>query len=308
MFKVEHLLHVENEIGESPIWVPEENSIYWCDTEGYKIFSYEVNSKKHQVYDVEMPVEALGKREKEGWLLVTKEGFGYWDPKSNECAFIADPEADKPDVQFNDGTTDKKGRYLVGSFNFNNLDAPDGSLYILDENQKIKKLDSGLALSNGICFSLDGKTLYLTEMAIGRISVYDYDLDKGTVSNKRTFAEVDKSKGKPDGLIIDSEGFLWSAHWGGSRITRYDPSGKIDMEIMMPVSSVTCMAFGGESMDELYVTTAWYGMSKAEREKEKYAGDLFKIKTGIKGILEYRYKGERKKEKDVWCYVGRNSK
>lgn len=298
MFEVEHLLQVENEIGESPIWIPEENSIYWCDTEGYKIYKYDVTTEKHHIYNVVMPVRALSKREKEGWLIVTSEGFGYWDTKSNKCFFIVDPEADNPNVHFNDGTTDKKGRYIVGSFNFNKLDAPDGSLYRLDEDGKVYKLDSGLVLPNGICFSLDGKTLYLTEMAIGIISAYDYDLEKGTVSNKRVFTRVDISKGQPDGLIIDSESYLWSAHWGGSRITRYDPSGKVDMEIMMPVNNVTCMAFGGEKMKDLYVTSAWYGMSKEERDKNKLSGSLFRIKTGIKGILEYRYKGGQKKEKE----------
>jgi sugar lactone lactonase YvrE len=90
---------------------------------------------------------------------------------------------------------------------------------------------------------------------------------------------------------VDSEGFVWAAHWGGWRVTRYDPNGKLEREIQVPVELVTCIGFGGESLDELYITTAWYNLSDSQRKAQPLAGDLFRIKTDIKGIVEPKFSG-----------------
>ncbi len=121
-----------------------------------------------------------------------------------------------------------------------------------------------------------------------------YGLQKnrpGNISHRRLFVGVPEEAGAPDGLIVDSEDFIWSAHWGGWRITRYDPTGKIEREIRLPVANVTCLGFGGADLDELYVTTAWSGLTKQERKKQPLAGDLFRIKTDVKGMPESEFLG-----------------
>ena len=127
----------------------------------------------------------------------------------------------------------------------------------LDADRTLHKLDKNLVLSNGIGLSPDGKTLYVSEMFAHKITAYDYETESGTAGNRRVFAAIPEDAGKPDGLTVDSQGFVWAAQWGGWRITRYDPAGKLEREVRIPTENVTCIGFGGENLDELYITTAW---------------------------------------------------
>ena len=180
---------------------------------------------------------------------------------------------------------------IVGSYNSANLDSPDGSVYQLNPDNTLHKIDSGIVTSNGIGLSPDGKTLYVTEMFANKITAYDYNIETGDVSNRRTFVDIPKDAGMPDGLTVDSEGFIWSAHWGGWRVSRFDPSGNLEREIKVPVELVTCIGFGGDNMNELYITTAWYQFNQEQRKEQPLAGDLFKIETDITGLAEPSFSG-----------------
>jgi len=238
-----------------------------------------------------MPVTAIARRASGDWLTITKSGLAFWDPGSNRFSLITDPLKDKPDFSFNDGAVDRQGRFLLGSYNNKELGAAEGSLYRMDGDATLHELDTGMKAPNGIGLSPDGNKLYVTEMFNYKIHVYDYDTKEGTVSNRATFADIPESAGMPDGLTVDSQGFVWSAHWKGSRVTRYNPEGKIDMAIKVPAEIVSCIGFGGENMDELFITTAWYGFDKEKRAKQPQAGDLFRVKTGIKGLVEPEFIG-----------------
>jgi sugar lactone lactonase YvrE len=131
--------------------------------------------------------------------------------------------------------------------------------------------------------------MYVSEQFKGRILAYDYD--DGLPRNKRVFAEVPREKGLPDGIVVDAEGFIWNGRWGGATLARYAPDGSIDRTYELPVETGTCMAFGGEKLDELYITTAWYGMDAAARRAAPSAGDLFVLRPGVSGIVEPRFAG-----------------
>jgi L-arabinonolactonase len=124
-----------------------------------------------------------------------------------------------------------------------------------------------------------------------QILAFDYDILTGIVHNRRVWVHVPETAGMPDGLIVDSEDFVWSAHWGGWRVTCYDPAGKIEREVRLPVANATCLGFGGQDLDELYITTAWYELTKQERKQQPLAGDLFRIKTDVKGLPESEFLG-----------------
>jgi len=291
MSDVEHLIASQDEVGETPIWVPGEQALYWIDLEGSAAHRYDPASGETEDWGLDVPVTALARRASGGWVLATKTGLAYWDHRTNDSEFIVDPTADSADVRLNDSAVDRQGRLLVGSANVVQFDAPDGCLYRLDADRTLHTIDEGYAVANGIAFSPDGATVYVTDMFHSRILAMDYDTEAGTVSNRRTFVDVPAETGLPDGLITDAAGFLWSAHWGGSRVTRYDPDGAIERTVPLPAANVTCMGFGGSDLTDLYITTAWFFLSDEEREAQPQAGDLFQIRTDVQGLVEPEFLG-----------------
>lgn len=291
MSEVEQLLKIQNAAGESPIWVPEEKTLYWVDCEGDKLFRIDPATGKHETFKASLPITAIGRRAKGGWISATKKGLAFWKAEDNKFEFIVDPEEGHADHRCNDMVIDSKGRLWVGTMNQADLNADTGSLWRLDPNLKLHKMATGFAVPNGIGFSPDDKALYVTDMFHGKIVAYDFDVAGGNITNQRDFAVVPKEAGIPDGLIVDAEGFIWSAHWGGWRVTRYAPDGRVDRELKLPVANVTCMAFGGEQLDQLYITTASVFLSDEERAQQQQAGDLFKASPGVKGRLEPQFAG-----------------
>ncbi len=288
---VEHLLSVQNAVGETPIWVSKEQALYWIDYEGSQIFRFDPANRQCQTFNVNMAVTGLYPRASGGWIAATRTGIAFWDQRMNKFTFVVDPEADAPMMCCNDAVVDRQGRFLVGTMNEQDFTAPDGSLYRLNADASLHRLDSGFATANGLGFSLDGQTLYLTDMFHRQILAYDYDCSSGNIGRHRVFAQIPEEAGAPDGLIVDSKGFVWSAHWGGWRVSRYDPAGNIEREIRLPVANVTCMCLGGADLDELYITTAWSGLDEQERKQQPLAGDLFRIKVNVKGLPESEFLG-----------------
>jgi sugar lactone lactonase YvrE len=290
-YEIEHCVTSHNEIGEAPLWVPEEQRVYWTDFTGSMIWSFQPGTGQTESWKVSLPVVSITRRQNGGFLLVTKAGLAFWDRTTNTCELVANPIAGSETLWFNDGAIDRQGRLVTGTMNCQVLTAPDGCLYRLDPDRTVTCLDSDLAVANGLGFSPDGTVLYLTEQFRGRLLRYDYDPQSGTVSGRRVFAEIPEAEGVPDGLTVDSEGYVWNAHFGGGLITRYAPDGHIDLRIEMPVPVVTCIGFAGDRMNELYVTTGWYGMDAAAQARKPGSGDLYRIKTNFTGLVEPRFRG-----------------
>ena len=292
MNQPEHLLTVQNRLGETPIWAPEEKALYWVDWGGRPSYRFVPETSKISTFAVEIPVTALARRASGGFVAIAQNGIFAWDPESNEYEPLAGPpEPENPDICFNDGAVDRQGRLLVGTVNMADPFAPDGSLYRLDADCSLHELDTGYATANGIGLSPDGKTLYVTDMRHNKIVVLNYDPLEGAVSNRRLFASVPSEEGMPDGLTVDAEGYVWSGHWDGWRLTRYDPDGTIERQVRFPVQHVISFAFTGQELEELYVTTAWWGFSDEERKNQPSAGDIFRLKAGIRGLVEPAFAG-----------------
>ena len=292
MIILENFVSINNENGETPIWVEEDNQLYWVDAAKGYIFKYADNDLGYIKYEPKYQARALVRRGDKGWVIVTNSnGIAFWDEQSNQCELIVDPYENDDDMGFNDATADRQGRLLVNSFRYSQLDAADGSIYSLEPDLSFRKIDTGLKLPNGMGFSPDGKKLYVAEMFNGVLLAYDYDTRTGDISNRQIFAEIPSEKGFPDGLIVDAEGYVWTGHWGGWQVTRFSPNGDIDQEIKIPVEIASCMGFGGKDLNELFITTAWKSLSEEQRKEQPEAGDLFKIKLDIKGIPEAKFKG-----------------
>ena len=186
-------------------------------------------------------------------------------------------------MRFNDGSADRQGRFWAGSTQAEDQFQPEGSLYRLDGDCSLHTMAGGLACSNGLGWSPDSKTMYVTAQFARELLAFDFDPATGELANRRSFATVPEADGLPDGLTVDAEGGVWSPQWGGWRITRYDPDGKVERVVKMPVPNPVACCFGGPDLKDLYVTTAWGWLSDAERAAAPGCGDLWVVRTGHPG-------------------------
>jgi sugar lactone lactonase YvrE len=231
-------------------------------------------------------------RRRGGAVLSLQTGFHFLDFTTGDCSLIVDPEPDKPTTRLNDGKVDKRGRFVAGSMDTMEQGA-NGSLYRLDPDLSLHKLDEGIVVSNGPCWSPDGKILYFADSWSGEIWAYDYDLETGNVANRRTFARIDTpGGGAADGSTVDAEGFLWNAQVYDGRLVRYAPDGKVDRVIEMPVKKVTSVMFGGPDLDVLFVTSMAKPPLPRFPSDGVLRGSLFAIyDLGVRGVAEPRFAG-----------------
>jgi sugar lactone lactonase YvrE len=231
---------------------------------------------------------AVALRESGGLLGAFMTGFKWIDPDTGAVTPIVDPEPHRPGNRLNDGRCDRRGRFFAGTMDNEEI-ACTGTLYRLDPNLSVHALASDVHLSNGIDWSPDDRVMYYADSLRHVIWAYDFDLETGEIGNRRAFAEVPEDAGVPDGLCVDAEGCVWSAHWGGWRVTRYDPAGRIERIIDLPAAQITCPAFGGRDLEVLYVSSAAIGMSEADFAKAPDAGGLFALEVGVRGLPASRF-------------------
>lgn len=291
MREVEHLLACQNQCGESPIWDPAAGSLSWTDTESPRFLTLEPDGGRPVEVKTDWLIQAIGRRTAGGWVAVVRDGFAVWDPASARSRFLGNPVEGKAHLAMNDGAVGPDGRFYAGSLNVQVLESSEGALWRLGQDGAYECIQDGLVLPNGISFSPDGRTMYVTEMWARRITAFDFDPRAGTVSRRRVLVTVPEEEGYPDGLVVDSEGFLWSGHWQGFRVTRYDPDGKKERHVAVPVPTATCMAFGGADLDRLYITTGKKGLSPEQLKQYPEAGDLYLARPGIRGRVEPKYLG-----------------
>lgn len=277
-------------IGEAPLWCTEEKVLYWVDIDGKSIMRFNPKTGAQDMFPQPYEIGCVIKRLDGGFIAATEAGIVELDKNLGNLKIINDPERDEPENRFNDGKCDRLGRFWTGSTDRAELN-PTGVLYQINTCNDINSVLNGLNVPNGIGWSPDNNTMYLTESGLGIIYAYNFDFPTGAFSNQRIFAEVDPSEGVLDGLCVDAEGYVWSAHWEGGRVTRYDVDGNIDRVIKMPVPLITSLAFGGENLDQLYVTTACLGLTDAELEEYPLSGGLFVLHPGMKGLPETPFGG-----------------
>ena len=225
-------------------------------------------------------------------MTATARGFAFWDPEWYAIGLLSQLKPCPPQIRFNDGAVDCSGRFWAGTMNTTgDPAAADGSILRLDPDGSIRTMDTGFGCSNGLGWSPDNRTMYFTDTFRGVIYAYDFEPAKGTLGHRRPFVQIPAQEGYPDGLTVDSDGFVWSARWGGWKVVRYDPEGKAEREIRLPVSNVSSCAFGGTDLDELYITTAFESLPPEERTRQPLAGDLFRARPGVRGLPRPRFLG-----------------
>ncbi len=288
MNEVERALAIQNDLGEGPLWSADEGVLYWVDIMVGHFHRWNPTQDRCETFEVGAPLGAIGLRAAGGLVLATKNGFAFWEPGAQALRFLADPEAGKAS-RFNDGKVDRQGRFWAGTM------ADDGSLtsclYRLDPDGSLHTMVTGVGISNGIGWSPDNRTMYYADSPKRTVFAYDFDPATGAMSNERALVSTPGSPDVPDGLTVDSEGFVWCAYWDGWRVVRYDPDGKVAREVRVPVQRPTSCMFGGPALDELYITSARTGLSAAALKAQPLAGDLFRLRPGVKGLPEPKFAG-----------------
>jgi L-arabinonolactonase len=287
MNEIMHVFAAQDELGEGPLWNPLEQKLYWVDIEKGCYHHFHPATGAHEIIQVGKRIGVLAFRHKGGMVMATERGFAFWDTQAKRLQHIGDPEADKPQTRFNDGAVDRLGRFWAGTLG----DSYQNSLYRLDADLTIHKMESGIDISNGIGWSPDNRVMYYTDSSPQKIYAYDFDLPTGTISNKRVFVDSSDRPGSPDGLTVDAEAFIWSARWGGWCLERYDPAGKLERTVKVPVECPTSVMFGGANLDVLYFTSASIEIPKDKRSQFPLAGDLFCFQPGVKGLPEALFAG-----------------
>lgn len=280
-------------VGESPIWSSEERALYWVDILGQKIHRFHPEQLKHSSISLDQPVAAIAFTKNGQILAALRKSLALIDWKKASYTVIAEFEMDKPNNRFNDGKCDKEGRFWVGTMDSLLWDQPLGSLYRVDSDLSVHRILTNISCANGIGWSPDDSVMYFTESFRYAIFAYDYNSKSGSISNGRIFAEVDRNSGGfPDGLTVDKEGYVWSAHCGLGQVVRYSPNGKVDLVIKMPVPRPTSCVFGGNNYNTLYVTSAQETLNSQELCQWPLSGSIFSCNLGITGCVSEIFKGD----------------
>ena len=286
--KFECIVDCKNSLGECCFWDPRDKRLWWTDIEGRSI--YRLNSDD-TVVEFPLPDRAgfVLPRQDPGFVV----GFPSWlalaDQKLENFERLHGIETDLPETRINDATVDPFGGIVFGTFNENpdkSARRPNASVYRLAPNGSVEKLFGGITVTNGLEFSLDGRTMYFADTGDGVIRRYNVGDEFSALNEIEPLASPDIAPGMPDGATIDSDGNYWNARVWGSCVISLDRHGNLVQNIELPVKGPTCVAFGGNDLKDIYVTSLRTRHSDADLVKSPLAGGLFKARAEIPGRVQ----------------------
>ena len=278
------------QLGEGPVWDAARGRLLFVDIMRGLVHEFDPVTTRDRVIDVGEPVGAVAPTTRGDWLIATMRGFFRLDPESGRTTLVALVEADRDNTRMNDAYVDSQGRLWAGTMGMDKVPGR-GSLYRLDPDGSVHTMLTGITTSNGIDWSPDDRLMYYVDTGNPRIDLFDFDAAAGQIANRRTFVEIPGEAGKPDGLVVDEQGGVWLAFWGGAAVHRYTPDGRLDQVVRVPVSLTTKPAFGGPELEDLYITSAWIALDTGQRAAEPTAGGVFHIRPGIRGRPAHRFAG-----------------
>ncbi len=286
--EVEIFIDAHAGVAEGPVWDPAGSRLVWTDIPGEAVHFTDSDSARDTKVDVGGRVGAVVLRDGGGFVLAMENEFVITgsDPADSQ---VRVPVTTDPRFRFNDGKCDPAGRLVAGLAGTDGRWATAG-LYSLDADHSARRIVDGISCSNGIGWSADGRTMYYVDTPTYRVDCFDYDVETGVPSNRRVFAEISDGYGRPDGLCVDAEGCVWVAIWGGYEVRRFSPEGSLIQSIPVPVSLVSSVAFGGDTLDTLFITSA-SDIPKHQLAKEPHAAAVFVAKPGVTGLAVANFAG-----------------
>ena len=293
--KAELIVDARNTVGESPVWVPEENALYWVDIPAGGLQRWSALTGHVHAWKTPQMLACIARHPDGGWVAGMESGFFHLhahDDGSLDSEPLAQVDHARPDMRLNDGRCDRQGRFWAGSMVLDmGANAAEGTLYRYAAGQQgpLQGQLNGLIVPNGLAFSPDGRTMYLSDShpLVQQVWAFDYDIDSGTPSNRRLYIDMNQHAGRPDGAAVDAEGCYWICGNDAGLVHRFTPDGRLDRSLALPVKKPSMCAFGGSRLDTLFVTSIRPG---DDQDEQSLAGGVFALDPGVKGLPEPHFK------------------
>ena len=288
---IECVLDAKAQLGEGPSWLPRLKKLMWVDIEKSRVHLFDPVACTNQTFEIGSHVGCAVPGANGNIFLGTAKGFAELNLTTGQIHEITHPELHLPGNRFNDGKADPAGRFWAGTMAYNEQ-AGAGALYLLDEHRQATQRVSDITISNGLTWSADQRTMYYIDTPTMCVDAFDFNPTTSEIANRRTVIRVPQGGGYPDGMTIDAEGMLWIGMWDGWAVQRWDPlTGSLLGKIELPVARVTACCFGGDTGEDLYLTTASTRLDAASLAKQPLAGGLFRVRLSVAGPAAFEYRG-----------------
>lgn len=277
-------------LGEGPVWDAANKSICWVDILTGNIHKFSLSENVHQSIAVKDMIGAVALCVNGDFLAALKSGLAFINRDSGEVKYLHHPEVHLPENRFNDGKCDPAGRFWVGTMAQAETKGA-GSLYMIERDLSHSVKIEGVTVSNGMAWSPDYKTFYYIDTPTFEVVAYDYNMETGNIANRKVAINIPEKEGFPDGMTIDNEGMLWIAHWDGWKVSRWNPvTAEKLLSVALPAARITSCTFGGENLQDLYITSASVGLTEKQHEEQPLAGSLFVVKNcGFQGMETHSF-------------------
>jgi sugar lactone lactonase YvrE/DNA-binding IclR family transcriptional regulator len=281
--RVECVLPWGSSLAEGPVWSQRERKLYWVDILAPAVHRFDPATRENETCPLPRLVSAVMECRAGGLAVTTQEGLESLDFENRLLNPLVDPEADQPDNRFNDAKCDANGRLWAGTMS---LDAArkSGSLYRIDPDLAWARMDQPFTVANGLDWSPDGRVMYFADSAAGVIFAYPFAAETGQLGKRRIFARIEPDDGRPDGLTVDREGCVWVALWDGWAVRRFSPDGRPISDLRVPVPRPTSVAFGGDGLSTLFITSARIRLPAKILADAPFSGGLFAADVGVSGL------------------------
>ncbi|AYY13169.1 SMP-30/gluconolactonase/LRE family protein [Actinobacteria bacterium YIM 96077] len=272
-------------LGEGPLWDPDTSKLMWVDISQHAVHEYDPATGDDRVVQYDVPVGAIVKHAHGGYVAAAGMGFAAISWPGGELAWLGDVTRGE---RMNDGACDPVGRFLAGTMVTGG--GTGAALYQLDRGH-VRLLLEYVSISNGLDWSPDGQTMYYVDTPCERVDAFRYDVETGSISARRTLIDLRDTPGRPDGLTVDADGGIWVAMArGGGCVRRFTPDGDADDVIELPVPHATSLAFGGDDLRDLYITTSQLGLDADDLRHWPLAGASFLVSdVGVTGREPFSY-------------------
>jgi sugar lactone lactonase YvrE len=284
------VLDARAELGECPVWSVQEQALYWVDILAPALHRLDPVTGETGTWPMPARIGSYGLRETGGAVVALEDGFHLLDFDTGALTFVAGPEP-TPGTRFNDGKVSPEGRFWAGTMDEESLTRPIATLYRLDPDGSIQAMVNQLIVSNGLAWTADGRTMYHSDSKSQVVWAYDYDPEKGAISNRRVLARPTEEVGRPDGAATDEEGFYWSAGISAGVLNRWSPDGRLDRSIPLPCSNPTAPCFGGLDMKTIFITSLRHDVTPDVLAAKPLSGGIFAVPVDVPGVPISRYRG-----------------